>query len=417
MSTARQPSYLLRTSTILVGALLGGTPAIADVVTDWNAKTISYVNAASRPAPAWILDVAMVHLAIHDAVQAYQQRFASYSEPIAGAVGSPVAAAATAARDVLVNRLSPQAGAIHAAYLEYLAQNGLLTTDAGVAVGQEAAARTIERRALDGAFPAGPEVFTGGSQPGQWRPTQPAFLAMTAPWMGDVTPFALRDVAGVLHEAGPPRLTSGHYARDYNEVKTVGARVGSSRTAEQTSLANFYSGNFLTIMNGIARSVALARAGDIGDSARLLALVNVSAADALIASWANKRIYAFWRPSTAIVNGEDDGNPRTDGDPSWLPLFNDPPYPDYTSGANSITGATMRTLSLYFGSDTETFTVTTTVAGEPARMYTSFSAVADDVVNARVYMGIHFRFADEVARRQGEKAADWAFDHVLKPLE
>ena len=170
-------------------------------------------------------------------------------------------------------------------------------------------------------------------------------------------------------------------------------------------------------MNGIARSVAVARVGDIGDSARLLALVNVSAADALIASWANKRIYAFWRPSTAITNGDDDGNPRTDGDPSWLPLFNDPPYPDYTSGANSITGATMRTLSLLFGDDAATFTATTTVAGEPARTYTSFSAVADDVVNARVYMGIHFRFADEVARRQGEKAADWAFDHVLKPLE
>jgi hypothetical protein len=170
-------------------------------------------------------------------------------------------------------------------------------------------------------------------------------------------------------------------------------------------------------MNGIARSVAIARGGDIGDSARLLALVNVSAADALIAAWANKRSYPFWRPSTAIANGQDDGNPRTDGDPLWLPLFNDPPYPDYTSGANSITAATMRTLSLFFGSDTETFSATTTVAGEPARTYTRFSAVADDVVNARVYMGIHFRFADEVARRQGEKAADWAFDHVLKPLE
>jgi hypothetical protein len=417
MRTARQRISLLRTSPILVAALLGATPAVADVVTDWNAKTISYVNAAGRPAPAWILDTAMVHLAMHDAVQAYQQRFGSYNEPIVGASGSPVAAVATAARDVLVNRLAPQAGAIHAAYLDYLAQNGLLITDAGVHVGQESARRMIERRAFDGSFPAIQEVVTGGLQPGIWRPTQPGFQPMSAPWMGDVTPFALRDVAGVLHEPGPPHLTSGHYARDYNEVKTVGARFGSSRTAEQTSLANFYSGNFLTIMNGIARSVAIARGGDIGDSARLLALVNVSAADALIAAWANKRSYPFWRPSTAIANGEDDGNPRTDGDPLWLPLFNDPPYPDYTSGANSITAATMRTLSLFFGSDTETFSATTTVAGEPARTYTRFSAVADVVVNARVYMGIHFRFADEVARRQGEKAADWAFDHVLKPLE
>jgi hypothetical protein len=417
MRTARQRISLLRTSTLLAGVLLGATPAAADVVTDWNAKTVFYVNAASRPAPAWILDAAMVHLAMHDAVQAYQQRFASYNEPIVGASGSPVVAVATAARDVLVNRFPAQAAAIHTAYLDYLAQQSLLITDPGVQVGQESARRMIERRAFDGSFPAIPEVFTGGLQPGQWRPTLPALQPMSAPWMGDVTPFALKDVAGILHEPRPPQLTSGHYTRDYNEVKTIGARFNSSRTSEQTSLANFYSGNYLTIMNGVARSVALARGGDTGDNARLLALVNVSAADALIAAWANKRAYPFWRPSTAIANGDDDGNPRTVGDPSWLPLFNDPPYPDYTSGANSITAATMRTLSLFFGSDTETFTATTTVAGEPARTYTSFSALADDVVNARVYMGIHFRFADEVARRQGEKAADWAFDHVLKTLE
>ena len=227
--------------------------------------------------------------------------------------------------------------------------------------------------------------------------------------MGSVTPFALKDVDGLLHEPAPPHLSSGLYARDYDEVKTLGARVGSSRTAAQTSLALFYSGNFFVQMNAIARSVALARLSDIGDSARLLALANLSAADALIVSWNNKRTYNFWRPSTAIAEGDNDGNPRTAGDPSWLPLFNDPPYPDYTSGANSITSAFMRTLALFFDDDTYTFTATTTVAGQPARTYTRFSAVADDVVNARIYMGIHFRFADEVARRQGKQAADWAF--------
>jgi hypothetical protein len=170
-------------------------------------------------------------------------------------------------------------------------------------------------------------------------------------------------------------------------------------------------------MNGIARSVAMAGLTDIGDTARLLALANVSAADALIAAWNNKRRYNFWRPSTAIVNGEYDGNPQTDGDPSWLPLFNDPPYPDYSSGANSITAAFMRTLALFFGDDAHTFTATTTVAGQGTRTYSSFSAVADDVVNARIYMGIHFRSADDVARRQGEKAAEWAFGHILQPIE
>jgi hypothetical protein len=235
--------------------------------------------------------------------------------------------------------------------------------------------------------------------------------------MGEVTPFVLKDVAGLLHRPPPPHLSSGLYARDYDQVKTLGARVGSSRTAAQTSLAFFYSANFFVQMNAIARSVALARLSDIGDSARLLALANLSAADALIVSWQSKRTFNFWRPSTAIVEGDADGNPRTAGDPSWLPLFNDPPYPDYTSGANSITSAFMRTLALFFDDDNYTFTVTTTVAGQAARTYTAFAAVADDVVDARIYMGIHVRFADQVAGRQGKQASDWAFSHVLRPLE
>jgi hypothetical protein len=401
----------------LAAAAVLATPAKADVVTDWNAKTVGYVNTAARPAPAWILDLAMVHIAMHDAIQAYQHRFETYAEPIAGATGSPVAATATAARDVLVNRLPAQAGTIQTEYLAYLAGQGLPVSDPGVAVGQEAALRVIALRSNDGAYPPNPEVFLGGTEPGQWRPTPPTFQSMSAPWMGGVTPFALKDVDGLLHESGPPALNSGLYARDYAEVKALGARFGSARTPEQTSLAVFYSGNFFAQMNGIARSVAVARLTDIGDSARLLALTNVSAADALIVTWDNKRTHYVWRPSTAIFEGDNDGNPRTVGDPNWLPLFNDPPYPDYTSGANSITAAFMYTLALFFDDDVCTFTVTTTVPGQGTRTYGRFSAVADDVVDARICMGIHFRFADEVARRMGKQAAGWAFSHVLRPLE
>jgi hypothetical protein len=409
---------LVATSLAVVTTLTTTTPSQADVVTDWNAMTVGYVNNGARPAPAWILDLAMVQIAMHDAIQAYQHRFETYAEPIAGATGSPVAAAAAAARDILVSRFPAQAATIDAAYLNYLTGQGLLPSDPGVGVGQEAALRIIALRSNDGAFPANPEVFVGSSEPGQWRPTQPTFQqAMSAPWMGGVTPFTLKDVDGLLHEAGPPSLSSGLYARDYDEVKALGARFGSSRTPEQTSLATFYSGNFYAQMNAIARSVAIARLSDIGDSARLLALANVSAADALIVSWNKKRAYNVWRPSTAIFEGDNDGNPRTVGDQTWLPLFNDPPYPDYTSGANSITSAFMQTLELYFKDDVFTFTAITTVPGQGTRTYERFSAVADDVVEARIYMGIHFRFADEGARRMGKQAANWAFGHVLRPLE
>jgi hypothetical protein len=239
--------------------------------------------------------------------------------------------------------------------------------------------------------------------------------------MGQVTPFAQRHRDGLLHEPAPPQLTSGAYAKAYNEVKALGRRTGSTRTSEQTTMALFYSGNFLTIMNGVLRTVALARIVDIGDTARLFALANMAGADATMNAWANKRAYNLWRPSTAIVNGDVDGNARTDVDAAWLPLIADPPYPDYTSGANSIAGAVARSLEKFFSADGYTFEVSTNALqnGQPIapRIYHSFSALADDVVEARILLGIHFRFADTVARRQAKQSADQAFAHELQPLD
>jgi hypothetical protein len=417
MSTIRKARTL---ACLFVIGLLP-VPAAADVVTDWNliTQTVIGLGAGTRPIPSFILDWAMVHIAIHDAIQAFQQRFESYNPPIIGASGSPVAAAAKAARDVLVNRFPAQAASIETTYQNYLSANGLLPTNAGVAVGQQAAANIISARANDGSFPPNPETFTGGTAPGEWRPTPPAFAPMSAPWFGDVVPFALNDSTGLLPEPPPPHLQSGAYAKAYNEVKQFGARFNSARTPEQTDFALFYSDNFGNQLNRAVRGIADAHLTDIGDSARLFALANIAAADALMSSWNTKRYYFFWRPSTAIHEGDNDGNPRTDGDPAWLPLINDPPYADYTSGANSITGAFMRTLGLFFGDDAFTFDVTSTVPVvlQKTRTYSRFSDVAADVVEARILLGIHFRFADVVARRQGKQAADWAFSHVLRPLD
>lgn len=419
MSTIRGKYARILSCLIVIG--LSAVPAAADVVTDWNliAQTVIGNGASTRPTPSGSLDFAMVHIAIHDAIQAFQQRFESYNPPIVGASGSPVAAAAKAARDVLVNRFPAQAGSIETTYQNYLSANGLLPTNAGVAVGQQAATNIINRRANDGSFPANPEVFIGGTAPGEWRPTPPTFAAMSAPWFGSVVPFALNDSAGLLPEPPPPHLGSGAYANAYNEVKALGARFDSSRTPGQTDLAYFYSDNFGNQLNRAVRKIAAEHLTDIGDSARLFALVSIAGADALMSAWNNKRYYFFWRPSTAILEGDSDGNPRTDGDPTWLPLINDPPYPDYTSGANSITNAFMRTLGLFFGDDAFTFDVTSTVAlaVQKTRTYARFSDVAADVVEARIYLGIHFRFADVVARRQGKQAADWAFSHILRPLD
>jgi len=419
MTMTRRGCARILGSLMVLGS--SAVPAAADVVTDWNLITQTVIGngAATRPAPSGSLDFAMVHIAIHDAIQAFQQRFESYNLPIIGASGSPIAAAAKAARDVLANRFPPQAASIETTYQNYLSANGLLPTNAGVAVGQQAAANIISRRANDGSFPANPETFTGGTALGEWRPTPPALAPMSAPWFGSVVPFALNDSIGLLPEPPPPHLGSGAYANAYNEVKALGARFNSSRTPEQTDFALFYSDNFGNQLNRVVRAIAAAHLIDIGDSARLFALANIAAADALMSSWNTKRYYFFWRPSTAIHEGDNDSNRRTAGDPTWLPLINDPPYPDYTSGANSITNAFMRTLGLVFGDDAFTFDVTSTVAAvvQKTRTYSRFSDVSLDVVEARILLGIHFRFADTVARRQGKQAADWAFSHLLRPFD
>jgi hypothetical protein len=219
--------------------------------------------------------------------------------------------------------------------------------DAGLSVGHQAAANILSLRAGDGSFPSNPEVFTGGTGPGEWRPTLPAFAPMATPWLGAVLPFTLKSSTQLRASPPPPHLTSGKYAREYNEVKALG-RASASATQEQTHLALFYSDNFLLLLERTLRGIG-GTVGNIGDDARLFALANMAGADAIIAAWDTKRFYHFWRPITAIQEGDNDGNPQTAGDPTWLPLLPTPPYPDYTSGANNVTAAITRTLALLFG--------------------------------------------------------------------
>ncbi|MFN2513556.1 MAG: vanadium-dependent haloperoxidase [Pyrinomonadaceae bacterium] len=394
--------------------------ARADAVGDWNAIAVQATITGARPGPTGVLDVAMVQAAVYDAVQAIERDFEPYHVEIPGASGSPVAAAAKAARDVLVNRFPAQTASLELTYQTYLANNGLSPMDPGVAVGATAAAGIIALRANDGSFPIPPPPpFIGGTDPGVWRPTLPAFAPMLAPWLGAVTPFTLRSPSQFrAHQ--PPSLTSPEYTRDYNEAKAVGALNNSTRTPEQTDLANFWNANYLVLWNRVLREIAIAHVNDISDSARLFALAEMSMADAIITSWESKTFYVFWRPITAIQEGNNDGNPKTAGDPTWLPFINTPPYPDHTSGANNISRAALRTLALFFGSEEMTFQVTTTNTGptiQDTRTYNRFSDAAEEVVNARIYEGIHFRFADADARKQGKQVAQWAFSHFLRPLD
>jgi hypothetical protein len=216
----------------------------------------------------------------------------------------------------------------------------------------------------------------------------------------------------------PPALTSAQYARDYEEVRQLGALVSTRRTAEQTDLAYFYSDATPTQWNRALRGIANRYVRKTGESARLFALASLATADALITCWDSKVHYAYWRPVTAIQEGDADGNPATVGDPAWQSLINNPNYPDYTSGANSVTAAMTRTLELFFGTNKVIFDVTSLapLAVRKTRTYHRFSDAAEDVVDARVYLGIHFRFADEAARTQGRRVADWTYNHFLLPV-
>jgi hypothetical protein len=241
---------------------------------------------------------------------------------------------------------------------------------------------------------------------------------MVTPWLAQTTPFTLTSPRR-FRAPPPPALDSLRYWHDYEEVKALGAANSTARTAQQTDLAYFYNDNFFTQWNRVLRSVAEKRVHRVGDTARLFALANMATADALITSWDSKLHYVFWRPITAIREGANDGNPFTVADTNWQPLVNTPNYPDYTSGANNLVGAMTRTLAMFFGSDRGPFEVTSLhpLAVQKTRIYARFSDAADDVVEARILLGIHFRFADTAARRQGEKVAEHAFEHFLLPVD
>jgi hypothetical protein len=193
----------------------------------------------------------------------------------------------------------------------------------------------------------------------------------------------------------------------------------STRSAAQTDIAYFYADNTFLLWNRGLRSIATTKVTHIGDSARLFALANLATADAVISAWDSKYHYVFWRPVTAIQEGANDGNARTAGDPTWQPLINTPNYPDHTSGANVCAAAMTRTLALFFGTDAMTLSLTSNnpPVVQKTRTYARFSDATEDVVNARIYSGIHFRKPDVDGRTQGRRVAEWAFQHVLRPIK
>jgi hypothetical protein len=414
---------------LLASALVLALPksALADAVTDWNATAGQFVTAAGGP-PQQFRVMAIVQIAVHDALNSIDPRYESYSAiGAANPNASPDAAVARAARDALLGSLpASQAAGIDAAYTTYIA--GLTCAPAnpgcisqGEAAGAAAADAILDQRVLDGSeTPHLPYTLAPGVgvyQPTQPTPPPPAPFPQFGNW-GNVKPFTLGNGA----QFGPGQtdflnVAGKAYAADYNEVKAVGSALvrGAAPESEESRIARFWPGGGGNV-NAVARVILADYDFDPWEHARLFALTNMAVSDTVIVTFRTKYRYNFWRPYTAI-RWADDGNPDTEPDPNWTSYIVTPPYPDYTCGLPSIVGAATETWRDLLGTDAVSFTFTATaLPPDVTRSYTSLAAAAQEAASARVYGGIHFRTGCVAAVRLGEQVGKFVFNTRLRPL-
>jgi hypothetical protein len=273
----------------------------------------------------------------------------------------------------------------------------------------------LKARTDDGRFEP-PLTWQVGTNPGEWRPTTPEPNNALA-WVAEVEPFTLKSTSQ-LRTFGPFSLTSRAYARDYNEVKALGA-VDSPRTEDQNALTQLYAAHPPELFNRTFRAISEAEKLTLAEEARLFAMLNVTTADSVISCFNDKENWNFWRPVTAIHEGDNDGNRRTAGDPEWTPLLASPPYSEHPSGYNCVSSAYMGAAIAFFDTNRMDFSVVKITPGVPdvTRDYTRFTSVVRDTIDARVYQGLHFRNAENQGALIGARAALWVDQHFFRPVK
>lgn len=387
-----------------------------NIVVDWNAIAISTALAAAQGPVPQTRSMAIVAVAVNDAVNAISRRYATYDVVTLPPTGASVDAAAAGAAYRALTLLYPsQAAALDVALAASLSKYSIAEFDPGFWFGESVAEQIVGLRLNDDAAYAQFEYTApGAGSPGVWVPTPPASLAALLPGWGQVLPWVLRAGWQFRPDEGPS-LTSDQYTRDFNEVKEMGSLTSATRTSEQTNIARFWLTSAVVIWNGALRVVAVERGLDTSEAAHAFALVNVTGADAAIACWDAKYAFNFWRPITAIRNADVDDNPSTSPDPAWVSLVPTPPFPEFTSGHTVISGAMATMLGLLFGDDPGvTFTVSSPTNPGFTRTWSSFSAGIDEVIDARVWTGIHFRTSDVEGARMGRQVARFVFEHALR---
>lgn len=412
----------------VVAAFAAPAAARADAVTDWNliANTAIFTTVPAPTAHAATLSTAMVEGAVYDAVNSIAGGYRPYlrNTRAADPMYSQDAAAATAAFLVVSALVPSQLTLLQGKYDASLLAiaNGPAKTG-GIAVGTRAAAAMLAARAHDGRN--GTFVPVLGTAPGQWRLSPPLFATDPTPWVGYVTPFLLPNAA-MLRSDGPNALTSRAYARDFNEVKSLGSLTSTTRTPDQTMAAIFWQAQPGGLYGGVMRSLSARFGLSTAQNARLFAMASLAAADGAIACWNDKYYWNFWRPIDAIHEAASDGNPATVADPSWKALFDPltstspplstPPFPDHPSGHSCVSSATLNVLRDFFGTDKIAFDIVSPRFPTLPRHYTRFSQALQEVIDARVWGGIHFRTADVQGAEIGEKVARWERKHYFQRI-
>jgi hypothetical protein len=392
-------------------AMIGTAPsAFADVITDWNENAVTFVTPRMAP-PAAQRAVAMVQVAMFDAVNSIERRYRPYLFQLSVASTASKEAAAAAAAGVVLAGVVPQAAEqVKGTMASYLAAlpDGEAKSE-GIKLGEAVAARILETRSKDGSD--APDAYRPKTKPGVYVPT-PLTVGSTWP---NVMPFALKSPSQFRPEP-PVALTGKPWAADYNEIKDLGAKNSTKRSARQTEDARFWLITGPQSTDPIVRQLVAAKKMSLIDSARFMALASIALADAYIAVMDAKYRYEFWRPITAIRNGDTDDNPATERDPTWQPIDNTPMHPEYPC-AHCIGSSALATVveALLGTSNVPEIVMTSSTAPGVTHRWTNIRAYIDEVSQARIWAGFHYRFSTRVGQEMGQKIGRYVVANVMQP--
>jgi hypothetical protein len=395
---------------LLAMMILAGAPgAHADIVTDANAKAADVVSRLPAP-PITVRMMAVVQVSVFEAVNAVTGRYPPQRAKLNPAPGASVEAAVAAATRTALSKLMPaQQAAIDADYQALLASvpDGPAKA-AGIALGEQAATAIVALCADDGMV--APDVYRPHAAAGAYVPT----VGPAVPHWGKRRPWVMPR-SDHFRPGPPPGLTSDTWTRDYNEIKAVGSKTSTQRTAEQTAIAKFWEATAPAVYWPVARSVAGMPGRDVTDNARLLAVAAMAMDDGLIAVFDAKYTYNLWRPVTAIRNGDLDGNNATDRDPGWTPFIETPMHPEYPCAHCIVSGALGAVLEAEIGSGpTPRLSSASSTAGGAVRTWTSVGDFTKEVAQARIYDGVHYRTSTEVGSAMGKKIGELAVKSLPK---